>query len=60
MIDINPDAGRLIGVEIGVDFISAVLTDLKAGSVWRYKIDTNGYGSTRKSDQARCWSKQND
>jgi hypothetical protein len=53
MIDINPDAGRLIGVEIGVDFISAVLTDFKAGSIWRSTIDTNGYGSARKSDQAQ-------
>ena len=51
MIDINPDAGRLIGVEIGVDFISVVLTDLKADSVWRSTIDTNGCGSARKSDQ---------
>jgi hypothetical protein len=53
MIDINPEAGRLIGVEIGVDFISAVLTDLKAGSLWRGKIDTNGDGSARTSDQAQ-------
>ncbi len=52
MIDINPDAGRLIGVEIGVDFISAVLTDLKANSVWQSKIDTNNEGSTRTPDQA--------
>lgn len=54
MIDINPDAGRLIGVEIGVDFISAMLTDLKAGSVWRRKIDTNRYGATHKSDQSQA------
>jgi glucokinase-like ROK family protein len=53
MIDINPDAGRLIGVEIGVDFISAVLTDLKAGSVWQHKIDMNGDGATHKSNQAQ-------
>jgi glucokinase-like ROK family protein len=42
MIDIDPDGGRLIGAEIGVDFISVVLTDLKANVVWREKIDTNG------------------
>jgi glucokinase-like ROK family protein len=52
LIDINPDAGRVIGVEIGVDFISAVLTDLKADVVWRRKIDTIGAASTRTSDQA--------
>ncbi len=42
LIDIDPDGGRLIGAEIGVDFISVVLTDLKADVVWRKKIDTNG------------------
>ncbi len=42
MIDIDPDGGRLIGAEIGVDFISVVLTDLKANVVWRRKLDTNG------------------
>ena len=53
MIDINPDGGRLIGVEIGVDFISAVLTDLKAGTLWRRKIDMNGCGSTGASGQTQ-------
>jgi len=42
LIDINPDAGRIVGVEIGVDFISVVLTDLRANVVWRRQIDTNG------------------
>jgi glucokinase-like ROK family protein len=42
MIDIDSGGGRLIGAEIGVDFISVVVTDLKASVVWRKKIDTNG------------------
>lgn len=42
LIEINPDAGRIVGAEIGVDFISVVLADLKARVVWRRKIDTNG------------------
>jgi glucokinase-like ROK family protein len=42
MIDIDPAGGRLIGAEIGVDFISVVLTDLKATVVWRRKLETNG------------------
>ncbi len=42
MIDIDPNGGRLIGAEIGVDFVSVVLTDFKANVVWRKKIDTNG------------------
>ena len=52
MIDISPDAGNIIGVEIGVDYISAVLTDLKPITYWRRKIDTNRYGSTGLVDQA--------
>jgi glucokinase-like ROK family protein len=42
LIDINPDAGRIIGAEIGVDFISVVLADLRTNVVWRRQIDTNG------------------
>jgi glucokinase-like ROK family protein len=42
LIDIHPDAGRIIGAEIGVDFISVVLADLRAQVVWQRKIDTNG------------------
>jgi len=42
LIDIDPAGGRFIGTELGVDFISVVLTDLKANIVWRKKIDTNG------------------
>jgi glucokinase-like ROK family protein len=41
LIDLNPDAGRLIGVEIGVGFISVVVTDLKAQAVWRQKVETD-------------------
>jgi glucokinase-like ROK family protein len=41
LIDLNPDAGRLIGVEIGVGFISVVVTDLKAQAIWRQKIETD-------------------
>ena len=42
LIDIDPGGGRLIGAELGVDFISVVLTDLKANIVWHKQIDTNG------------------
>jgi len=49
MIDIDPDGGRLIGAEIGVDFISVVLTDFKAKVVWRRKLETNG--SARQQDK---------
>ena len=41
MIDINSDAGRIIGAEIGVDYISIVMTDLRANVVWRRKVDSS-------------------
>ena len=34
-----------------MDFISVVLTDLKANVVWQRKIDTNGIGATRHDAQ---------
>lgn len=35
-LQINPNAGRVIGVEVGVDYTSAVLTDLCPKILWRY------------------------
>ena len=50
MIDLNPDAGRLIGAEIGVDFISVVLADMRANVVWRHKIDlANGDSKPKRA-----------
>lgn len=45
LIDVNPDAGRLIGVEIGVDFISVIVTDLKTQTIWRRKVETDSQGA---------------
>ncbi len=39
LIDINPDAGRVIGVEIAVGSISVILADVKANVVWRRGAD---------------------
>ncbi len=41
LVDINPEGGRLIGVEIGVDFISVIVTDLKVQTIWRQKVETD-------------------
>jgi glucokinase-like ROK family protein len=50
MLDLNPDAGRVIGAEIGVDFISVVLADMKANVVWQHQIETaNGAGKPSQS-----------
>jgi glucokinase-like ROK family protein len=42
LIDIDPAGGRIIGAEIGVDFIAVVLVDLKANIVWRKQLNTRG------------------
>ena len=34
-LELNPTAGAIIGAEIGVDFISILLTDFSAGVLWR-------------------------
>lgn len=41
MLDLNPDAGNIIGLEIGVDFISIILTDFRARILWRDKRETD-------------------
>lgn len=58
LIDINPDAGRLIGVEIGVDFISVALADMKADIVWQRRVENTedgellvGLGQTQVLEQ---------
>ena len=40
-LSLRPDGGAVIGVEIGVDFISVLLTDFVAGTLWQQRISTN-------------------
>jgi glucokinase-like ROK family protein len=39
ILEINPDAGGIIGLELGVDFISVILTDFLGKILWR-RIET--------------------
>jgi len=41
LLELNPDAGCIIGMEIGVDFILTILTDFKAHLLWRRREDTD-------------------
>lgn len=41
MLELNPDAGCIIGMEIGVDFILAILTDFTAQVLWQRREDTD-------------------
>jgi glucokinase-like ROK family protein len=39
-LNLNPEAGCIIGAEIGVDFISVILTNFSAEVLWRRKEST--------------------
>jgi glucokinase-like ROK family protein len=41
LLELNPDGGCAVGVEIGVDFISIVLTNFVAQVLWRRRIDSD-------------------
>ncbi len=45
LVELNPQAGCMIGVEIGVDFIAAILTDFRAEIKWRYYESPETYQS---------------
>ena len=38
LLDLDPDGGCAVGVEIGVDFISVILTDFTAEILWRRRV----------------------
>ena len=40
-LEINPQAGLVIGVELGVDFVSVAITDLLGNILWRRKEDAD-------------------
>ncbi|HEY3344172.1 MAG TPA: ROK family transcriptional regulator [Anaerolineaceae bacterium] len=41
-LTLRPDGGAVIGVEIGVDFVSVLLTDFVAEPIWEEWIDLDG------------------
>jgi glucokinase-like ROK family protein len=43
LIELNPQAGCMIGVEIGADFISAILTNFRAEIEWRHYESTESH-----------------
>ncbi|MBK8617750.1 MAG: ROK family transcriptional regulator [Anaerolineales bacterium] len=40
-LEINPHAGLIVGVELGVDFVTVAVTDLLGNILWRYKEDAD-------------------
>jgi len=41
LLGLNPRAGCVIGVELGVDFVSVILTDFVGQVIWREQVETN-------------------
>jgi glucokinase-like ROK family protein len=41
MLEINPQAGNIIGVELGVDFVSVAVTDFLGNIIWRKREDAD-------------------
>jgi glucokinase-like ROK family protein len=41
LLVLNPKGGFAVGVEIGVDFISVILTDFVANVLWRQRVPSN-------------------
>ena len=39
---INPDAGRVIGIDLGPNFITAIVTDVVPNILWRKEVSTKG------------------
>ncbi len=52
MLEINPHAGLIIGVELGVDFVSVAVTDFLGNITWRRREDANpNEGQQKMIDQ---------
>lgn len=41
LLEINPQAGYIVGVELGVDFVSVAVTDFLGNIVWRRREDAD-------------------
>lgn len=41
LLGLRPDGGAVVGVEIGVDFISVLLTNFVAETLWEIRVDTS-------------------
>ena len=51
-LEINPQAGLIVGVELGVDFVSVAITDLLGNILWRRKEDADpNEGQDKMLDQ---------
>jgi glucokinase-like ROK family protein len=55
LLEMNPKAGMIVGVELGVDFVSIVLTDFGANILWRKQVPADPTESQDKTlDQTQA------
>ncbi|NMB55040.1 MAG: ROK family transcriptional regulator [Leptolinea sp.] len=45
LLELNPSGGFAIGIEIGVDYISLVVTDFLANVLWRQRLKSDSHDS---------------
>jgi len=50
---INPDAGRVVGVQIGRKFVKAVVANVTPATLWRHVVNTAGKGQQEILDCTR-------
>jgi glucokinase-like ROK family protein len=48
MLELNPQAGNIIGVELGGDFVSVAITDFLGNIIWRKREDADPVDSQEK------------
>src|SRR5581483_2259793 len=49
LIEINPKAGCIVGVELGVDFVAAVVTDFMGSILWRKQVGADPAAAQEKT-----------
>ena len=49
LLEINPQAGGIIGAELGVDFVAIALTDFTGNILWRRLINTDPIDAQEKT-----------
>jgi glucokinase-like ROK family protein len=49
LLEINPKAGCIVGVELGVDFVAAVLTDFVGNILWRKQVGADPAAAQEKT-----------
>lgn len=58
LLGLRPDGGAVVGVEIGVDFISVLLTNFVAQTLWEIRVKTTSQSQTDIISQAENYIDQ--